>query len=243
MTNALRTWGLSLACLLWATTGCNLHHLRHRPPTLTAAGAKVALLDREATVPEACEYLRDTSTTSFQGDLRLKLVNNAAKYGGNVVHMRSSNRLMAEGAVYRCPDAVVPPGKTLATVFPIAAASAASAASEGGEDQTGGPSTVESGASNASLDAEARGIFMAGKAAYDDARYETALGHFKRAHELSSRPALLFNIGQAADKLRRDQEALDAFKAYLAQVPDGEGAREAESQVRILEQRLAQPAR
>ena len=82
------------------------------------------------------------------------------------------------------------------------------------------------------------GGFLAGKAAYGDARYEDALRHFKRAYELSKRPVLLFNIGQAADKLRRDREALDAFKAYLEQVPGGEGQREAESRVRVLERVL-----
>lgn len=226
--------------------GCNFDHLRHKPTTLSERGGEVVMLKREEELPAGCEYLRDTSTTTFQGDMRIKLANNAANYGGNLVHLRASSRLMADGRVYRCPPAVLGSREPIRVMLAqakadkkakgssaapktAAAAAARSGTAPAATDKPAAP------AASASHDAEARGIFLAGKAAYEDSRYEAALGHFKRAYELSQRPALLFNIGQAADKLRRDGEALEAFRAYLEQVPDGEGAREAESRVRILE--------
>lgn len=236
-----RPWQLAAALVL--VVGCNLDHLRHKPTTLTERGGQVVLLERKAELPAGCEYLRDTSTTTFQGDMRIKLANNAAKYGGNLVHLRTFTRLMADGRVYRCPAAALGAGKTAEVVVAQSDAKPAGTDSPGaaedrqhrdsGATRPAAPAGPQ--AASASHDAEARGIFLAGKAAYEDARYEAALGHFREAYELSKRPALLFNIGQAAEKLRRDQEALEAFKAYLDQVPTGEGAREARSRVRILE--------
>ena len=66
---------------------------------------------------------------------------------------------------------------------------------------------------------EARALFMAGRAAYDAGRYEAALDRFQEAYELSGRPSLLYNIGQAADRLRMDQLALESFEEFLAETP------------------------
>jgi tetratricopeptide (TPR) repeat protein len=67
---------------------------------------------------------------------------------------------------------------------------------------------------------EARALFMAGRAAYDAGRYEAALSRFQEAYDLSGRPALLYNVGQTADRLRQDQVALDAFERFLAEAAD-----------------------
>lgn len=72
-------------------------------------------------------------------------------------------------------------------------------------------------------------------AAYTAGNYEDALGYFNRSYQLSNRPKLLYNIGQAADRLRRDQEALDAFKEYLTQVPDAPNRFEVENRIKALE--------
>lgn len=85
-----------------------------------------------------------------------------------------------------------------------------------------------------SLETEARAVFEAGSTAFADARYEDALGYFRRAFELSNRPELLFNIGVAADRLRRDAEALEAFERFLAEVPDHPRRRDAEARVTVL---------
>jgi len=94
------------------------------------------------------------------------------------------------------------------------------------------------------MDEEARALFQAGSTAFQDGRYEDALGHFRRAHELSRRPQLLYNIGLAADRLRRDAEALEAFEEYLRLVPDTDRQRDVEARVRVLRetaQRQAPP--
>jgi tetratricopeptide (TPR) repeat protein len=82
------------------------------------------------------------------------------------------------------------------------------------------PCSAQPAASPEALDAEARSLFEAGRTAYRDARYEDALGYYRRSYELSHRPELLYNIGQCEDRLRHDAEAIEAFEAFLAALPD-----------------------
>jgi len=89
-------------------------------------------------------------------------------------------------------------------------------------------------------DAIAKGLFQAGAAAFDAGQFEEALRHFQAAYARSPRPKLLFNIGQAADRLRQDEVALDAFRRYLAEVSDAEGREQIEARVRVLEQAVAE---
>lgn len=89
-------------------------------------------------------------------------------------------------------------------------------------------------------DEEARGLFVAGRAAYDDGRYEEALNYFRRSYELSDRPELLYNIGQTASVLNRDEEALWAFEKYLERYENAPNYREVED--RIMRLRRAQQA-
>lgn len=91
-------------------------------------------------------------------------------------------------------------------------------------------------------DTEARGLFEAGRAAFGHARYDEALQYFRRSYELSHRPDLLFNIGQTADRMRRDAEALDAFTRYLDTVPDAANRAEVETRVRYLREALSHDA-
>jgi hypothetical protein len=70
---------------------------------------------------------------------------------------------------------------------------------------------------------ESRTHFKAGVLYLQDPegpRYEEAYGEFKRAYELSHSPKVLGNLGLCALMLERDGEAIDAYKRYLAQVPD-----------------------
>jgi len=94
---------------------------------------------------------------------------------------------------------------------------------------------VQAQAPVADTDAEARGVFEAGRAAYAAGRYEDALQYFQRAYELSGRSQLLYNVGQAADRLRQDERALDAFKRYLAETPNPGNREEVETRIQILE--------
>lgn len=95
--------------------------------------------------------------------------------------------------------------------------------------------------SAASADDEvARGLFQAGKAAYQAGKYSDALSFFEQAYARSGRPELLFNIGQAADRLRQDEKALEVFRAYLTQVPAAANRAEVEARIAQLEQWIAE---
>lgn len=85
-------------------------------------------------------------------------------------------------------------------------------------------------------DAHARELFENGRVAYQEARYEAALDLFTQAYALSKRPQLLNNIGQAADRLRMDAEALDAYQRYLAEVPDAENRAAVENRITALKE-------
>ena len=91
-----------------------------------------------------------------------------------------------------------------------------------------------------SRDAEARSVFEAGTLAFEDARYADALGYFQRAYELSQRAVLLYNIGVAADRLRRDAVALEAFERFLESVPDHPRRRDVLARVEVLREAVAQ---
>ena len=89
-------------------------------------------------------------------------------------------------------------------------------------------------------DSEARHLFEAGRNAYDDGRYKDALDYFQHGYELSQRAQLLYNVGQAADRLRKDQVAVDAFKLYLEKLPAAENRAQVEERIRVLDEVLAE---
>jgi tetratricopeptide (TPR) repeat protein len=80
-------------------------------------------------------------------------------------------------------------------------------------------------------DAQGRAYFERGRAAFENADYERALVYFRHAYRLSGRPELQYNIGVAADRLQREDEALEAFERYLADAQSP--PREAEVRERI----------
>jgi tetratricopeptide (TPR) repeat protein len=83
-------------------------------------------------------------------------------------------------------------------------------------------------------DAEARASFDVGRRAYEEGRFGDALRSFRHAYSLSQRPELLYNIGTCQDRLRRDEEALASFEAYLEAVPDAENRATVEARVEVL---------
>jgi tetratricopeptide (TPR) repeat protein len=97
--------------------------------------------------------------------------------------------------------------------------------------------------STAVSDEEARQLFEEGRLAYQNARYDLALDYFMRAYALSRRPALLNNIGAAADRLRKDQQALDAYERYLVEIPDAENRPAIENRIAALKVALAEAAK
>jgi tetratricopeptide (TPR) repeat protein len=100
------------------------------------------------------------------------------------------------------------------------------------------PTATPEESASAARDAEGRGLFEAGRAAFTDGRYEDALDYFQRAYALSHRSALLYNIGSANDRLRRDAEALVAFEQYVRELPEAANVREVEARIRVLRESL-----
>ncbi len=91
-------------------------------------------------------------------------------------------------------------------------------------------------------DKQARQAFEEGKKSYENGEYRDAWGHFHDAYQLSSRPELLYNIGQTADRLGMDADARKAFKLYLERLPNAQNRREVENRIRALEDRVARRA-
>ena len=91
-------------------------------------------------------------------------------------------------------------------------------------------------------DAEARSLFDAGSLAFTQGRYQEALERFVRAHELSGRPELLYNIATAHDRLRNDEAALEHFERFLAEAPDTPRRAEVEARIQVLRRQIEQRA-
>ncbi|MBX3275231.1 MAG: hypothetical protein KF729_33505 [Sandaracinaceae bacterium] len=81
---------------------------------------------------------------------------------------------------------------------------------------------------------EARSIFERATQDYREGRFDDAWRGFTRAHELTGAPELLYNAGAAAERLGRDGDALVAYEAYLASLPEGAERAEVEARVRRL---------
>jgi tetratricopeptide (TPR) repeat protein len=91
-----------------------------------------------------------------------------------------------------------------------------------------------------SLDAEARAIYQAGVVAYRDGRFEAAERYFRQAYEASGRAQLLYNVALSAEQARHDEAALEAYQAYLDQVPDAPQQTRVETRIAALQAMLAE---
>jgi tetratricopeptide (TPR) repeat protein len=76
----------------------------------------------------------------------------------------------------------------------------------------------------------ARTLFVGAREAYERGDYASAYADFQLSYDLSQRPELLYNVGLAAQKLGRGDEALAAFEGYLAW---GKGERAEEVRGRV----------
>lgn len=86
-------------------------------------------------------------------------------------------------------------------------------------------------------DTQARAHYQTGERAYREGRFADAIEAFRQAHELSGRPELLFNIGQAADRLDDHAAAGEAFEAYLRERPDAPNRSYVEGRLSVLHRR------
>ena len=82
--------------------------------------------------------------------------------------------------------------------------------------------------------AEAKKAFAAGTRAYADGEFETALDRFRRAYELTGSPDLLYNIATVSDRMRLDEEALEAYEGYLEARPDSADREHVASRIEVL---------
>lgn len=89
------------------------------------------------------------------------------------------------------------------------------------------------------LDDEARQLFEAGDVAYQNGRFDRAYEYFRQSYELSNRALILYNMGLSAELARRDEEALEAYRGYLAAVPASEVHARVRTRVEVLEARVA----
>ena len=89
-------------------------------------------------------------------------------------------------------------------------------------------------------DAAAREYFERGREAFEQANYEGALVFFRHAYRLSGRPALQYNIGVAADRLQREQEALEAFQHYLEETESPTREAEVRGRIEALQESIAE---
>jgi hypothetical protein len=105
------------------------------------------------------------------------------------------------------------------------------------------PTTPPAAPEQIERDKQARGLFETGRQAYEDGRYRDAWAAFHDAYQLSGRPELLYNIGQTADRLGQDADALKAFRMYVERLPNAPNRRDVENRVRALEDRVSASGR
>jgi tetratricopeptide (TPR) repeat protein len=86
--------------------------------------------------------------------------------------------------------------------------------------------------------ADAQDKFKAGAKAYREARYKDAIDLFLAANGLDPHPELIYNVGQAWEKLGEVPNALRAYREYLRIAPEANDRATVETSIRNLEQRL-----
>jgi tetratricopeptide (TPR) repeat protein len=101
-------------------------------------------------------------------------------------------------------------------------------------------SATRASAQSKADDAAAREQFERGRTAFAETAYEEALVHFREAYRLSRRGQLQYNIGISADRLRRDDEALQAFEHYLAETENPSRAQEVQKRIEALRLAIAE---
>jgi tetratricopeptide (TPR) repeat protein len=79
--------------------------------------------------------------------------------------------------------------------------------------------------------ARAAARFKQGQEFFKAKDYEHAIAEYEAAYQLSSEPAMIFNIALCHDRAGRVEQALAAFQHYLELVPSGEIADEARGDV------------
>lgn len=82
--------------------------------------------------------------------------------------------------------------------------------------------------------AQAKKAFHAATRAYQSGDFESALADFRRAYELTGSVDLLYNIATVSDRLRLDEEALEAYEGYLEARPSSADREHVEGRIEVL---------
>lgn len=91
--------------------------------------------------------------------------------------------------------------------------------------------------------AQAKKAFETGTRAYSAGDFETALANFKRAYQLTGSPDLLYNIATVSDRMRLDEEALEAYEGYLRARPKSRDREHVESRIEVLQEAIEERRR
>jgi tetratricopeptide (TPR) repeat protein len=86
----------------------------------------------------------------------------------------------------------------------------------------------------------ARELFEQGQAAYDLGEYDRAVALLREAYQLSSAPALLFNIAQAHRRARQCTRALEVYRHFVRVDPDSPYRADAEAHILALAARCGE---
>jgi tetratricopeptide (TPR) repeat protein len=89
----------------------------------------------------------------------------------------------------------------------------------------------------------ARAAFATGRDAFAHGDDKQALDAFSLAYEQSGRAELLYDIGVVCDRLREDERAVEAFRAFIEKLPQLPEAELAQRRVERLEQVLRERGR
>ncbi|MBI2373341.1 MAG: hypothetical protein HYV07_05025 [Deltaproteobacteria bacterium] len=87
----------------------------------------------------------------------------------------------------------------------------------------------------------ARAHAQAGKAYFDEGKFEDAIEELVEARRLSPRPALLYNIAQAWARLGDDAKTSENLRAYLAEDPNAPDRASVERWLAQIDARTASP--
>ncbi len=82
--------------------------------------------------------------------------------------------------------------------------------------------------------AEAKKAFAVGTRSYSHGDFQSALASFRRAYELTGSPDLLYNIATVSDRMRRDEDALEAYEGYLEARPKSVDQEHVASRIDVL---------
>jgi len=97
-----------------------------------------------------------------------------------------------------------------------------------------GDEVPESAPAAPDLDSQAHRLFVAGREAYQDGRFEEAAALWERAFDLSGRATLLLGLGDAYDRLRRGRRAASVLRQYLVLEPDTDSREHLEARIQLL---------